>query len=1063
MKKRLRSRVLAAGMVSSTLLGSAGLLCTQSELLAQDKPSAASLLDRGSKLFEQQQYVEAKKVLLEIDPAQLPEDQRNQLTELIKNTDLALSKASNSNATFDAAQAAMDSDKLAQSARLFQTVTEDATASADLKEKAKIQLALVKEKQAAKAPAMRELLKDAQGLYDAGKLDESQNAVNTIKAVGADLGWQDNAKPDALERKIAEKRVAMAKAAAAPSVVVAAPAPETPAAAPVAAPSAPGVEIAPAAPAPVAAPSVTVAPAGTGLLTETIDADAIQREKALTHYNIALKNSTDEAAKNNFASAIENARLAISIIDTSRQYFSESEANSLRDSAQKQMQLASDNKAVWDAAQKTKAERDAALADAARAAMREKTRAQRVDRLFSDAHAFIKNQQYKEAADTLRQLLLIDPNNSSAKLSLALIGDRINYREFDRLVQKEAAENVRQMLISRDQLIPYADLLVYPEDWIELTRTRVGDTSSQESPANRLVRDRLEENVKEISAENQGFEKVVNFLRDNTNTNIFVNWKTLESAGIDRNTQVSVNLREVPFRKALTTILSEVGGGTANLGYTIDDGVITITTREELNSPKYTVIRVYDIRDMLVQPDNNIKPPDFNLSDVTKNGSTSGGSGGGGGNASGNLFSDTAGGSAGSATKSRDDIVKDIKDTIQSIVATDSWRDKGGFASISELNGQLIINQTVDNQFAVYNLLAQLRETRALQIAIEARILLLDTNFLDDFGLGWQLGISPGFFGMVPGMGQLNIGNNNLNGASSITGAVPSSGVPSTLAGLLGTGGTAGGGNPDALAISGSGGVLNSWNLNLLLRATQADRRTITVTSPRVTLFNGQRGYIAVTQQTNFVSNFNQTSTGGSNAIGVPSNPSIATNLTVSTLTTGVVLYVEATVSADRRYVVMKVHPQLSHLDRLDTFDVFGFNPLDVIGSTLVGGGFVQLPTISYTTVDTMVSVPDGGTLMLGGQKIVGEAEIEVGVPVLSKIPGINRLFTNRSMTKDERTLLILVRPKIIVQKEEETRLFGPNYDRASGVNSGIPNNLGTAGVGINEGTQAPGIGIPKN
>ena len=68
------------------------------------------------------------------------------------------------------------------------------------------------------------------------------------------------------------------------------------------------------------------------------------------------------------------------------------------------------------------------------------------------------------------------------------------------------------------------DLLVYPENWVELTRQRVGDQSNQDTPANLAARARLDENLKEISAEQQGFEKVINFLRDNTDTNIFVNW-----------------------------------------------------------------------------------------------------------------------------------------------------------------------------------------------------------------------------------------------------------------------------------------------------------------------------------------------------------------------------------------------------------------------------------------------------------------------------------------------------------------------------------------------------------
>ena len=66
----------------------------------------------------------------------------------------------------------------------------------------------------------------------------------------------------------------------------------------------------------------------------------------------------------------------------------------------------------------------------------------------------------------------------------------------------------------------------------------------------------------------------------------------------------------------------------------------------------------------------------------------------------------------------------------------------------------------------------------------------------------------------------------------------------------------------------------------------------------------------------------------------------------------------------------------------------------------------------------------DGGTLLLGGQKLAGEVEIEAGVPMLSQVPVLNRAFTNRTAVKDEQTLLILVTPNILVQPEQEEKAF---------------------------------------
>ena len=56
---------------------------------------------------------------------------------------------------------------------------------------------------------------------------------------------------------------------------------------------------------------------------------------------------------------------------------------------------------------------------------------------------------------------------------------------------------------------------------------------------------------------------------------------------------------------------------------------------------------------------------------------------------------------------------------------------------------------------------------------------------------------------------------------------------------------------------------------------------------------------------------------------------------------------------------------------------------------------FIQQPTFTRFTIQTTVSVPDGGTVLLGGLKTLSEGRNEFGPPVLSKIPYIDRLFKN--------------------------------------------------------------------
>jgi type II secretory pathway component GspD/PulD (secretin) len=81
----------------------------------------------------------------------------------------------------------------------------------------------------------------------------------------------------------------------------------------------------------------------------------------------------------------------------------------------------------------------------------------------------------------------------------------------------------------------------------------------------------------------------------------------------------------------------------------------------------------------------------------------------------------------------------------------------------------------------------------------------------------------------------------------------------------------------------------------------------------------------------------------------------------------------------------------------------------------------VTLPQTEISRVQTRVSVPDSGTLLLGGQKITAETDTEAGVPILSKIPILGRAFRNNSTIRDSKILLILVKPTIILQDEADS------------------------------------------
>ena len=220
------------------------------------------------------------------------------------------------------------------------------------------------------------------------------------------------------------------------------------------------------------------------------------------------------------------------------------------------------------------------------------------------------------------------------------------------------------------------------------------------------------------------------------------------------------------------------------------------------------------------------------------------------------------------------------------------------------------------------------------------------------------------------------------------------------------------------------------------INAAQGDRRTNILQAPKVTLFNGQQAFISDSSTTPFVIS----------VIPVVGDFAAAQQPVIVVLSEGTHMTVQAVVSNDRRFVRLTVVPFFSKIGEVNTFQFTGTettttdssaegwvnagNPNDNrrnnnSNSTTRtrSGTAVQLPTFSYVTVTTTVSVPDGGTVLLGGIKRLREGRNEFGVPILNKVPFVNRLFKNVGIGRETQSLMMMVTPRIIIQEEEEQKL----------------------------------------
>jgi type II secretory pathway component GspD/PulD (secretin) len=84
----------------------------------------------------------------------------------------------------------------------------------------------------------------------------------------------------------------------------------------------------------------------------------------------------------------------------------------------------------------------------------------------------------------------------------------------------------------------------------------------------------------------------------------------------------------------------------------------------------------------------------------------------------------------------------------------------------------------------------------------------------------------------------------------------------------------------------------------------------------------------------------------------------------------------------------------------------------------------VQQPVIRQFSVNTVVSVPDGGTISLGGIRRSSEGSLQVGIPGWGSMPAAGRLFQSRSLGIAQSANHASVTVHIISMKEMEQRIM---------------------------------------
>jgi general secretion pathway protein D len=296
-----------------------------------------------------------------------------------------------------------------------------------------------------------------------------------------------------------------------------------------------------------------------------------------------------------------------------------------------------------------------------------------------------------------------------------------------------------------------------------------------------------------------------------------------------------------------------------------------------------------------------------------------------------------------------------------------------------EGTNSLIITADTDEMAALEAVIARL-DIRRAQVLIEAIIVEVTVLEGQDLGLQWLFANDNGVYGS-------NITTNEArrNSLSQLGGAlVPDDGsenigtreVAASLATIPGT-------------TLGWGVVDESLTMTVILNALESQGNSNILSTPSLLTLDNEEAFITVGQQVPFVTG-SYTNTGVANGASNPFQ----------------------TIERQSVGVTLKVTPQINEGDAV-VMDIV--QEVSSLGPALIASDIIT----NERKIETMVLANDGNIVVLGGlveDKVTDSSE---GVPVLSSIPLLGRLFRSDSVEVTKQNLLVFIRPTIIRNDED--------------------------------------------
>jgi type IV pilus assembly protein PilQ len=294
-----------------------------------------------------------------------------------------------------------------------------------------------------------------------------------------------------------------------------------------------------------------------------------------------------------------------------------------------------------------------------------------------------------------------------------------------------------------------------------------------------------------------------------------------------------------------------------------------------------------------------------------------------------------------------------------------------GAVEVDSRSNTMIVTDVRENIDAIRQLVVLLDQPEP-QVEIEARIVIASRNFSRDLGVQLSALVlgngRAGGFSTLPNQTSTGTTDTSTQPTLQLPPPInrePNNNLASNLANTV---------------VGLTTGIFGTAQINLLLTAGEQKGQAKIIATPRVTTLNNRKAEIESGTQIPVVT----TQDSGNQ--------------------TGSTLFTTTFVSVPLR---LEVTPQITDLGTV-VLDVVTEN--NSISSTISVGG---VPGINTQRMRTQVTVPDGGTTVVGGAMLDQESDDQFRTPGLSKIPILGNLFKRKAVSRVTNEILFFITPRI--------------------------------------------------